>query len=112
MSLLPVHLRLYTGGAAAPAEVSARADAAQGRRGTYIDAIIGGEDAGSGQQRALLPRYGFTRFALRPDTLFVPIEHDDNDEPPPRAEGRSTYARAADRGRVEIASGDLVDLKV
>jgi hypothetical protein len=107
VSVLPVHLRAYAGAAAAPAEALAR-----GQRGNYVDAVIGGDDAGGSDRPALLPRYGFARFASRPETFFLAVEQEERDEPPPRPEGRSTYAVAAERGRVEIPSGDLVDLRV
>jgi hypothetical protein len=97
---------------ATAADAAARADLARGQR-AYGRALAAAEDAGT-RAAALLPRYGFTRFALPPDTLILARapESDDDEPAPGRAEGRVAYAQASQRGRVDIPSGELLDLSV
>lgn len=98
---------------ATPAEGTARADLARGQR-AYGRALVATTDEGGARTAMLLPRYGFARFALPPDALLLAGGIDEED-PPPRAsapEARAAYGEAARRGRMDIPSGDLIDLSV
>lgn len=88
-----------------------RADLARGQR-AYGRAQAA--DDGGARAAVLLPRYGFTRFALPAGALLLAAvpETTEDDTPPGRAEGRAVYSQAARRGRIDIPSGDLVDLTV
>lgn len=115
MSSVPALARIQAA-AVAPATLAdgaARADLARGQR-AYGRALAATTDEGGARAAALLPRYGFARFALPPDALRFAAERDDED-PPPRAsaaEARAAYGEAARRGRIDIPSGDLIDLSV
>jgi len=113
MSSVSTLLRVQA--AAVPAtlpEGAARADLARGQR-AYGRALATAEETAA-RAAALLPRYGFARFALPPDVLLLAgaPERDDEEPAPGRAEGRAAYSQAASRGRVDIPSGDLIDLSV
>jgi hypothetical protein len=91
---------------------AARADLARGQR-AYGRALAVLEE-GSKQTAALLPRYGFARSTLPPDVLVF-AEATRSEDPLPRAtlsEARTAYGEAARRGRIDIPSGELLDLSV
>ena len=114
MSSVTALLRVQTAPVpATAADAAARADLARGQR-AYGRALAAAEDAGT-RVAALLPRYGFARFALPPDALILARapESDDDEQPSSgRAEGRAAYAEASQRRRVDIPSGELIDLSV
>lgn len=98
---------------ATPADGLARADLARGQR-AYGRALAATTDEGGSRGAMLLPRYGFARFALPPDVLFLAGAFDEDGEAPTqgRPEARAAYGEAARRGRIDIPSGDLIDLSV
>lgn len=91
----------------------ARADLARGQR-AYGRALAATTDEGGSRGAMLLPRYGFARFALPPNVLLLAGTFDEDGETatPGRPEAHAAYGEAARRGRIDIPSGDLIDLSV